>query len=321
MPRTASTRSLRQIARPDVDYVSIKISALVANLDPLAFEHSVERITERLREVYRAAEAATPRVFVNLDMEEYRDLELSLVSFMHVLDEAEFAALDAGIVLQAYLPDSHGALERLGAWAAHRRAAGGGRTKVRLVKGANLAMELVEAEQHNWVAAPYPTKADVDASFKAMLDRALAPRLGRRPADRDRQPQPVRRRLGPRPRRRGSERWIASSSRCSKAWLPARPAPCSRSPGEILMYAPVVERDDFDASIAYLTRRLDENTQPENFLRSLFTLRPGSAEWRDQEARFRRAVARAATWRRLAGEARGREPAGFGNEPDTDLTD
>ena len=163
----------RCIDRTDVDYVSVKVSAIAANLDALAFEHSVERISDRLRRLYRRAAAATPRTFVNLDMEEYRDLELTLQSFMRVLDEPEFHRLDAGIVLQAYLPDSHEALERLGAWALARSAAGGGTTKVRLVKGANLAMETVEAELHGWIAAPYGSKAEVDASYKALVESAL----------------------------------------------------------------------------------------------------------------------------------------------------
>jgi RHH-type proline utilization regulon transcriptional repressor/proline dehydrogenase/delta 1-pyrroline-5-carboxylate dehydrogenase len=90
--------------------------------------------------------------------------------------------------------------------------------------------------------------------------------------------------------------------------------------GDLLMYAPVVERDDFDASIAYLSRRLDENTQPENFLRSLFTLRPDTPEWHAQETRFRRAVSA----RHDVSTTRLRGPlpfdAPFSNEPDSDFT-
>ena len=50
-------------------------------------------------------------------MEEYRDLDLTIAAFNRLLDEPELERLDAGIVLQAYLPDSHGALGELGAWA------------------------------------------------------------------------------------------------------------------------------------------------------------------------------------------------------------
>ena len=313
-----------RIDRPDVDYVSVKVSAIVANLDAFAFEFSLDRIATRLRDVYRRAESATPRTFVNLDMEEYRDLELTLQAFMRVLDEAEFATIDAGIVLQAYLPDSHSALERLDGWAAARHAATGGTVKVRLVKGANLAMEAVEAELHGWTAAPYGTKADVDASYKAMLESALRPEWSE-----------------------GLRIGLASHNLFDVAWAltlgadrgaldriefemlegmaPAQARAVHAATGDLLMYAPVVSDDDFGASIAYLSRRLDENTQPDNFLRSLFTLTPESAEFATEAERFRTSVAR----RDEVSRARRRGPLAmtptatrpFVAEPDSDLTD
>ena len=313
---------LDRVRRPDVDYVSVKITSVVANLDPLAFEHSVELICDRLRTIYRASQAARPVTFVNLDMEEYRDLELSLESFTRVLDEPEFSAIDAGIVLQAYVPDSHGALERLGQWAVARRERGGGRTKVRIVKGANLAMERVESELHGWEQAPYATKAEVDASFKAMLESALrtewadAIRVG-----------------------------VASHNVFDIAWAfvvadaadagrrvewemlegmaPAQARAVHEATGDLLLYAPVVATEDIDASIAYLSRRLDENTQPENFLRASFDLVVDSPAWTEQERRFRTSVADRST---ITRERRrfplpGADDAIFRNEPDTDFTD
>ena len=138
-----------------VDYVSVKISSVCSQLDVLCFDHEVERIAVRLRRLYRAANSYRPAKFVNLDMEEYRDLELTLAVFRRVLDEPAYARTDAGIVLQAYLPDSLPALEELCAWARARRDRTGAWVKVRLVKGANLAMEHVDAELHGWPAAPF----------------------------------------------------------------------------------------------------------------------------------------------------------------------
>ena len=71
---------------------------------------------------------------------------------------------------------------------------------------------------------------------------------------------------------------------------PAQSRAVQAAAGDVLLYAPVVRPDDLAASIAYLTRRLDENTSPDNFLRALFTLQPGSCEWHDQRARFEAAV-------------------------------
>ena len=161
------------LRRDDVDCVSIKVSSVAARLSLVDFEGSIERITEPLRHLYRRAAAADRQKLVNLDMEEHRDLDLTVESFIRVLDQEEFAAFTAGIALQAYLPDTHGALDRLLDWAGRRQEAGRAPIRIRLVKGANLAMENVEAEIHGWPPAPYRTKADTDASYVALLERLL----------------------------------------------------------------------------------------------------------------------------------------------------
>jgi RHH-type proline utilization regulon transcriptional repressor/proline dehydrogenase/delta 1-pyrroline-5-carboxylate dehydrogenase len=317
--RLAAVRA--RLARSDVDYVSVKISAICANLDPLAFDDGVARVSERLRLLYRDALAATPATFVNLDMEEFKDLALTVASFTRVLDEAEFATLDAGIVLQAYLPDSHAALEHLGDWAARRRRRGGGRIKIRIVKGANLAMEHVDAELHGWNQAPYATKADVDASYKAMLESALRPewsdavRVGLASHNlfdvawalviRDRLADPAR-----------------LEFEMLEGMAPAQARAVNEAARGLLLYAPVVARTDIDSSIAYLSRRLDENTSPDNFLRALFTLQPGTSAFAEQADRFRAAVAArhavSTTSRRAEMPAPRR--LGFVNTSDSDFT-
>ena len=216
---------LQRIARPDVDYVSLKISAVVrqprrAGLRPLGRA----RLPTRLRTLYRAAMATEPPTFVNLDMEEYRDLSLTIAALCEVLDEDEFAGLDAGIVLQAYLPDSHQAGHDLCEWALARHARAGGRLKIRVVKGANLAMERVDSELHGWAQAPYLTKAEVDASFKRLIESLLDERYG----------DAIR--IGVASHNLFDLAWAlsldqratASTSRCSRAWRPPRRGPCTR---------------------------------------------------------------------------------------------
>ena len=315
---------VRTIGRTDVDYVSVKISSIVANLDVLAFDTTVERVGERLRVLYRAGAASSPTTFVNLDMEEYRDLELTLAAFMEVLSEPEFLSVDAGIVLQAYLPESHDAARRLGVWSGERHAGGGGGIKVRVVKGANLAMELVEAELHGWRPAPYGSKAEVDASYKALLESLLRPqwadwvRVG--VASHNLFDVAFALLLG-----RELEAGTRMDIEMLEGMAPAQARAVRELTGSVRMYSPVVSDADFDASIAYLGRRLDENTQPDNFLRALFTLEPDSPEFHRQAASCRRAIAD----RPLLGGDHGRratrpthaEVASFENEPDTDFTD
>ena len=98
----------------DCDYISVKISAIFSQIHLVAFEETVKLIQERLRILYRAAitnavtlpDGSRKPKFVNLDMEEYRDLHLTAEAFKRTLMEDEFMQLEAGIVLQAYLPDS-----------------------------------------------------------------------------------------------------------------------------------------------------------------------------------------------------------------------
>ena len=209
-----------------------------------------------------------------------------------MLDEPAFSATPAGIVVQSYLPDSHGVLAELGEWARRRRHGGGAPIKVRIVKGANLAMELVDAEQHGWAPATYPTKADTDASAKRLLDSALRPAwadalrvgfashnlfdVGWALSLRDRLP---------------AASWARLEIEMLEGMVPAQARAVQAAAGGLLLYCPVVRAEELDASLAYLARRFDENTTPDNFLRAMFGMRPDSAAWRDQEARFRRAVA------------------------------
>src|SRR3546814_14454253 len=89
------------------------VSSLVSQISTWDTAGTVERVLHRLRPLYLAAAAATPPKFVNLDMEEYRDLDLTVAAFTRLLSEPELHGLEAGIVLQAYLPDSLAALEQL----------------------------------------------------------------------------------------------------------------------------------------------------------------------------------------------------------------
>ncbi len=169
-------RVIATLQRPDVDYISVKISAICALLDVYAFEHSVERISAALRRDLRRGDRRRHRRRSSTSTWRSTATSSSPSSRSSACSTSRrTAALPAGIVLQAYLPDSHDAMERIGAWAAARVADGGAPIKVRIVKGANLAMEQVDAEQHGWVQAPYPTKADTDASYKRLLDSCLRP--------------------------------------------------------------------------------------------------------------------------------------------------
>src|SRR3546814_19669294 len=106
-----------------------KISGVASQLQHWAWDDSLDRIADRLRTILRAARSRG--TFVNLDMEEYHDLQLTMAAFRRVLDEDEFLGTEAGIVLQAYLPDASDALRDLVGWAGARHDRGGGDGKIR----------------------------------------------------------------------------------------------------------------------------------------------------------------------------------------------
>ena len=281
--------NLTLLADPRVDYISVKVSSVCSQVSSLGYERSLKDIQERLRILYRAAAAHTPPKFINLDMEEYRDLELTAEAFMRTLEEPEFLKLPAGIVLQAYLPDAHLVQQTIDAWAAKRIDQGGVAIKVRLVKGANLAMEKVEAELHDWTQAPYATKAEVDANFKRMLlwgcDRERTKRV--RMGVGSHNLFDVALTLLLREARGVSDR---VEIEMLEGMAPHQAEAVRRRAGSLLLYAPVVPREDFGSAVAYLIRRLDENTSDGNFLRDLFALEPGTPAWTRQREAFLAAV-------------------------------
>jgi RHH-type proline utilization regulon transcriptional repressor/proline dehydrogenase/delta 1-pyrroline-5-carboxylate dehydrogenase len=283
--RTAAVDAL--LRRDDVDCVSIKVSSVAAGLSLIDFEGSVERIIGPLQQLYRRASASDRPKLVNLDMEEHRDLDLTVESFIRTLGQDEFVSLTAGIALQAYLPDTHAALDRLLLWARQRQEAGGAPIRVRLVKGANLAMENVDAEIHGWPPAPYRTKADTDASYVALLERLLDAAASGTVlvgvASHNLFDVALALILS-------EDKGAAVDIEMLAGMADSTAAAVAERSGRLLLYVPATTRRDFRNALAYLARRLDENTTPEGFLQHALDMVPGSPAWEEQAGRFVRSV-------------------------------
>ncbi|MEP7764249.1 bifunctional proline dehydrogenase/L-glutamate gamma-semialdehyde dehydrogenase [Sanguibacter sp. 25GB23B1] len=263
--------TIRLLNRDDVDYVSVKVSSTVPPHNPWAFDESVGHIVERLRPLFLAAAASPTPKFVNLDMEDYKDLDLTIAVFTRLLDSPDLLGLEAGIVLQAYLPDALAAMIRVQEWAAGRRARGGASIKVRLVKGANLPMEQVEAEVHGWPLATWHSKQDTDAHYKRVLRYALHPE---RIAN-------VRVGVAGHNLFDVAYAWLLAGQRGVRAGIEfemllgmaqGQAEAVRREVGSLLLYTPVVAPREFDVAIAYLIRRLEEGASTENFMSAVFEL-------------------------------------------------
>ncbi|GIF04044.1 bifunctional proline dehydrogenase/L-glutamate gamma-semialdehyde dehydrogenase [Actinoplanes siamensis] len=279
--RLADTERL--LARPDVDYVSIKVSSTVAPHNPWAFDEAVDDIAEKLLPLFTLA--ARTGKFVNLDMEEYKDLDLTIAVFTRLLDRPELLGLEAGIVLQAYLPDALSAMTRLQVWSGSRRERGGAGIKVRLVKGANLPMERVESALHGWPLATCDSKQATDTNYKRVLNYALHPdrihnvRLG--VAGHNLFDVAYAWTLAG---RRGVRDGIEFEMLLGMAEGQAEAV--RREVGGLLLYTPVVRPEQFDVAIAYLIRRLEEGASSDNFMSAVFELHANSELFEREQQRF-----------------------------------
>lgn len=284
---------LHDLTRDDIEYVSIKISTIFSQINLMGWDKTIDILADRLRQLYRTAKAhlytrtdgTKIHKFVNLDMEEYRDLRLTVDLFKKVLNEPEFHDYSAGIVLQAYLPDAHEYQKELTSWAMERLKNKGAPIKIRIVKGANLAMEQHEASVKGWPQAPYRDKLDVDANYKRMVTYGCLPENAR-----------------------AVHIGVASHNLFDIAYALLLRAEYNvekeitfemlegmadhmrrvvqKLAKDILLYCPVATKSDFQSAIAYLIRRLDENTGPDNFLRHTFGLKPHTQEWDAQVKLF-----------------------------------
>ena len=246
-------------ALPKVN-VSIKVSAMYSQLDALAFEESVEAAAQRLIPLFELAH--TRGVFLNLDMEHYAFKSLTYSLFKRVLEEPSLAGYEhAGVVVQAYLRDSEPDLRDLISWAKKW----GKRITIRLVKGAYWDYETIHAHQEGWEAPVWLDKADSDAHF----ERLSAIMLEHHPY--------IRSAIGSHNLRSISVACAAAEHyqvprngfevQCLYGMAEPIKAACAHYGLRVRTYAPVGE---LIPGMAYLVRRLLENTSNEGWLKQGF---------------------------------------------------
>jgi RHH-type proline utilization regulon transcriptional repressor/proline dehydrogenase/delta 1-pyrroline-5-carboxylate dehydrogenase len=308
-------RTIELVRRPDVDYISIKISSLASQIITWDRVGSVARAIEHLRPLLDAAKECG--TFINMDMEEYHDLDLTMDVFEQALMMPEYLHMEAGIVIQCYLPDALGAIKRLVEFADKRKAAGGASIKVRFVKGANLSMEQVEASLHGWQQAIYMCKEDVDANYLRVVDWTLRPEhLGNLHVG-----------VAGHNLFHLATAYLLAKGRgvldnvefeMLQGMAPAQADAVRDTTGGVRFYTPVVHKENFDVAISYLVRRLEENAAPQNFLYQQFSNVADPLAVPQQK--FLEAIARLdePTTDPLRGRTLPVPETGFYNEPDVD---
>ncbi len=148
--------------------VSVKLTAFYSQFDPLDAQGSEERVSDRIRTLLRRAKELG--VSVHFDMEQYSYKDLTLSILKQILIEEEFRRrTDVGITIQAYLRDSEQDTKDLIAWAKQR----GYPLTIRLVKGAYWDQETIKAAQKDWQQPVFNDKAATDANFETITELLL----------------------------------------------------------------------------------------------------------------------------------------------------
>jgi RHH-type proline utilization regulon transcriptional repressor/proline dehydrogenase/delta 1-pyrroline-5-carboxylate dehydrogenase len=181
-PQVNQWSEIPQLDRDDQGWiprcnVSLKLSALYSQFKPIDPMGSAEGVKARLRPILRAAREHD--AYVHVDMEHYAYKELTLEIFKQVFMEEEFRDFgDCGIVIQAYLPEAEQDLLDLLAWAQER----GTPIWVRLVKGAYWDYETVVANYRGWPCPVYTEKWRSDDNFERQTQFLMQNRQWLRPA-------------------------------------------------------------------------------------------------------------------------------------------
>ena len=285
--------------------VSVKPSALQWQLDAADFDGSVERLTAALLPIFRSAR--TRGAFLNLDVEQYALKDVTYAAFRRVLEEPELSDFEhAGIVCQAYLRDAYADLGQLAAWARERERS----VTVRLVKGAYWDFEVVRARQLGHRCPVFADKAATDASFERCAELLIEHHDVLRPAFGTHNVRSLAAAMT------YAQRAGLDPAALEVQMLYGMAEPLKHAVGKLgYRLREYVPLGALVPGMAYLVRRLLENTSNESFLRASFVERvdramllagPQPADERGDDDGATRVIG---------------DPSAFHNEPTRDLTD
>lgn len=240
--------------------VSVKMTALYSQITDKAWDESKAILKERLRPIFR--KAMEKNIFLNLDMEQYSVKHLTLEVFKEILLENEFKAYPFfGCVIQAYLRDSFEDVKMMTQFAKDR----GCPLTIRLVKGAYWDYEVIEAEQKRWQIPVYTNKKESDANYEVCADYLLSQFSSIRAAFGSHNVRSIASAIA------SAEKYNVPKTGFEIQMLYGMADPIKKSLVEmgfrVREYAPIGE---LIPGMAYLVRRLLENTSNESWLRSKF---------------------------------------------------
>ncbi|MBG1267420.1 L-glutamate gamma-semialdehyde dehydrogenase [Nostoc sp. WHI] len=148
--------------------VSVKLTAFYSQFDPLDAKGSEERVSDRIRILLRRAKELGAAVHFDMEQYAYKDITLSILKKL-LLEEEFRQRTDVGMTIQAYLRDGEQDTKDLISWLKER----GYPLTIRLVKGAYWDQETIKAAQKHWTQPVYNEKAASDANFETITQLLL----------------------------------------------------------------------------------------------------------------------------------------------------
>lgn len=240
--------------------LAVKLSSLYSQMNSVDWEGSLSILTERLVRLLIRARALG--LHLHLDMEHYAFKDLILETFFRAMSHPELAGFrDAGIVVQAYLRDSTDDVEKILAWAVKNRPG----ITVRLVRGAYWDYEQVIHRQNGWPLPIYLAKGETDAQYERLTDRLLSASDTVRAAFATHNVRSLAHAVAS-ARSRGIPDREYEFQMLFGMGGPLREALTGMG-FRVRIYTPV---GNLLTGMAYLVRRLLENTSNESFLRNFF---------------------------------------------------
>ena len=241
--------------------LSVKLSALYSQLDPIDPDGAYRAVSARLRPILDLAKSLPAAVTFDMEQAEFKDVTQMI--FMRLLSEPDYRAYPyAALAVQAYLKETPQDLARVLQWAEHRESPIG----IRLVKGAYWDSEMIRYQQRDWPVPVFQSKTETDAQYETLTTLLL------------RHTQQVRPAFGT----HNLRSLVHAEAAAQAAGVPpnayefqmiygmAEPlqAAVIRMRRRVRLYTPVGE---LIPGMAYLVRRLLENTSNESFLRKEYS--------------------------------------------------
>ena len=240
--------------------VSVKLSGLFSQFDPIDPEGTSEGVRRRLRPILSLAKSRGG--FVNFDMEQHSFKDTTIKVFRDILSEPEFSDWpDVGIAIQAYLKETLADLKGLRDFAERR----GTPFTIRLVKGAYWDYETIKSAQNDWPVPVWSQKYQTDVNFEECAEYILDHRLHLRPAFGSHNLRSIAAVMA-----MADEKGIAPNGyefQMLYGMADQIRGPVKDSGHRVRIYTPYGQ---LLPGMAYLVRRLLENTSNEGFLRAGF---------------------------------------------------